>query len=889
MEYALIAIAAIAAFGAVSLPILVWASMRRTEALRQALNAAMTRIDVLETAVATAALEPRPQQATLASGQAPEAIAAAFDPPALVAPVAALIADARPAAAATAAFEPVAPPAEAAPLAPQAEAAVQSGAVVMLLAPLAVAAAAAALAGGASGAIPATAGAGLAGAAGAAAIAAAEALRRRAPLQPAVGEVLVGVGLVLIVLAARYAAAPFAVAPPAASYAACVACAAACFFLSGRYGAALSYIGAAIACATPALFPLADFPVAAHCVVIIAATTAAMIDSRRHATPPLAWLTVGGAIAWGGVFAWIGGDALHVATVGGFAAALAALGLGYASDAARGIAPFPRPWAAAWREPLIVAHIESVAASAMILATLARNGESGGAIVFSAIALMTLSAAASAWRPALTLTPFIAGLAAAAALLIWPSGPTAAPNLITAAAALALCASCAGAFLQWRQPETPAGAALASLMPIAALAAARIHLGAFGQEEVWIGVAAAVTLLNALAAWRATRTDAATFWIAGAACGAAIAAWIATPPALALLTLSCTVIGLAIVDAVIDQRGLRLAAGLVSGAALAQLLFANAAAEAQVAAFGWSSPATPLIAFTATCFAVASSVFAYRADRKQALAPQGLMMAAITLACAAVALWVRDAWREAQAAAPVVTLEEIGLYAGALLLAAIAFAWRFGSRATPLPFFAEALMAVGAAALSLFGAGLVCNPWWGVAPATVYGGPGLNSLLAGFAIPAIGFFAYAQLRAAQGYRERAALAASVGALLALLNVLLEIRRLFQGADMAIAATAPLEGWAITLALLGFAGAVLAAGFEMADRRVRALALAIALAALVKSAVFDVGALSGFGAVAVLALLVALGGALVIAFRRYAWSVDGQRVIMIADPNLMPPR
>lgn len=889
MEYALIAIAAIAAFGAVSLPILVWASMRRTEALRQALNAAMTRIDVLETAVAGAALEPRPQPTTLAAGQAPEAIAAAFDPPALGAPVAGLIADARSDAVASAAFEPAAPKAEAEPPPPQGHDAVQSGAVAMLLAPIAVAAAAAALAGGAASAIPPAAGAGLAESAGAAAIAAAEALRRRAPLQPGVGEVLVSVGFVLIVLAARYAAAPFAVAPPAASYLACVACAGACFVLSGRYGAALSYIGAAIACATPALFPLADFPVAAHCALIVAATTAAMIDSRRHGSPPLVWLTVAGAIAWGGVFAWIGGDALHVAVVGGYAAALAALGLGYASDSARGAAPFPRPWAAAWREPLIVAHVASVAANAMIVATLARNGESGGAVVFSAIALMTLSAIASAWRPALTLTPFVAALAALAALLIWPAGANAAPNLITAAAALALCASCAGIVMHWRLPDTPAGAALASLTPIAALAAARIHLGTVGQPEIWIGVAASAALLNAIAAWRATRSDAETFWIAGGACGGAIAAWIATPPAFALATLSIAVIGFAVLDALIDRRGLRLAAGLVAGAALAQLLFANAPAEALVAALGWRSPATPLIALAATCFAIAGSLFAYRANRKQALAPQGLMMAAITLACAAVALWVRDAWREAQASAPVVTLEEIGLYSGALLLAAIAFAWRFGSRATPLPFFAEALMAAGAAALALFGAGLVCNPWWGVAPATVYGGLGVNSLLAGFAVPAIGFFAYAQLRAAQGYRERAAFAASVGALLALLNVLLEIRRLFQGADMAVAATAPLEGWAITLALLGFAGAVLAAGYEMADRRVRALALAIALGALVKSAVFDVGALSGLGAVAALALLVALGGGLVIAFRRYAWSVDGQRVIMIADPNLMPPR
>jgi len=102
--------------------------------------------------------------------------------------------------------------------------------------------------------------------------------------------------------------------------------------------------------------------------------------------------------------------------------------------------------------------------------------------------------------------------------------------------------------------------------------------------------------------------------------------------------------------------------------------------------------------------------------------------------------------------------------------------------------------------------GLSANPWWGMYPASIVGPPVLNTLLLAFAAPA----ALAGAAAYRFYgRERvwARVYASSAFVFGLIWAMLELRRWFHGADMAMAQVGVFEGACHALVLLCAAIAV----------------------------------------------------------------------------------
>ncbi|MBI1252030.1 MAG: DUF2339 domain-containing protein [Alphaproteobacteria bacterium] len=893
-EYLIMAIAAVAVFGAVALPILVWASMRRTEMLRRALNAAMTRIDVLESSITSGELEAFRHGPAISASASRRQVGEAIEVKAL--PDAAPHPEPEPTPVEPAIVTPIeataAAPAETVGAEPQST--VPPSAAPLVAAPLSVAAAAAALAGIAPGALAPQIGVSLALAAGVSNFGVAEWLRRRGAVQPYAGAVLNGLGVLIVIGALRYAVDPLAILPALFAFGVSAATAAAALALSLRHGAALALVGVAAGAAAPALFDLGDNAVLLQSSLQVGLLTGALILARALNRPPLAWAGMAAALGWAGWLAWRGGDVSEIVAIGGFAAALALLGLTYASDAAHDPTPMPQIWGPPghWREPLAAGHVLAIGACLTMIVLVWRSDQAVSAAAAAILTVIVACLIAALLRPGLALMPLAAAAAGAAALTLWPETPQTlvnAPTVIVAAGALAFIASLGGWLLALRSENTDAGAALAAFGPIAALVAARIRTGAFGPELWWIGAALTAAMLSGLAMARAPRAMAATLHLAGALLALAAAVWIAAPQPWTTPALCAAIVAFAGADARFDQRGFRAAAGALTAAVLARLAFPEPAALAPLRDIGWTAPSAPHVALAATMFAVAGSLFAFRRERAYALAPQGMMAAAIALVCIAIALWIRSALGQSQAAPVSIALTEIGLYAGALLVGAIAFSWRFGSRATPIPFWAETAMIVAAGVLTLIIGGVVRNPWWGLAPATVHGGPGVNGLLIAFGLPALGFLAYGWMRAKQGFMVRAELAAGAGVALLLMNLTLELRRLFHRADMHIAQSLPVEGWSITLAWVGFAGGMLALGFDAQDRRLRTLALAVALAAIVKSAAFDLDDFTGLARIAMLGLIAAAIGGLLAAFRRFAWKGDAPRPRMAIDPNLMPPQ
>jgi len=102
------------------------------------------------------------------------------------------------------------------------------------------------------------------------------------------------------------------------------------------------------------------------------------------------------------------------------------------------------------------------------------------------------------------------------------------------------------------------------------------------------------------------------------------------------------------------------------------------------------------------------------------------------------------------------------------------------------------------------------NPWWGVLPAPVIGPPLLDTLALAFAAPAL-----LALAAARRLYDRQRIAARVyaasGGVLALVWAILEVRRLFSGAEMSRASVGLFEGACYALVLLGAALIVAAVG------------------------------------------------------------------------------
>jgi uncharacterized membrane protein len=129
-------------------------------------------------------------------------------------------------------------------------------------------------------------------------------------------------------------------------------------------------------------------------------------------------------------------------------------------------------------------------------------------------------------------------------------------------------------------------------------------------------------------------------------------------------------------------------------------------------------------------------------------------------------------------------------------------------------------------------------------PSAAPGWPIFNALLIAYGAPAALLAIYAIIKRRQGFGVRAEIAGAAATALAFLNVTLEVRRSFHGAEMASGPIVQWEAWSYTAAWAVFAGALLALGLMRHKPSLRYASLAVLLAAIIKAFGFDMSALTG---------------------------------------------
>ncbi|MBS0385418.1 MAG: DUF2339 domain-containing protein [Proteobacteria bacterium] len=207
-----------------------------------------------------------------------------------------------------------------------------------------------------------------------------------------------------------------------------------------------------------------------------------------------------------------------------------------------------------------------------------------------------------------------------------------------------------------------------------------------------------------------------------------------------------------------------------------------------------------LILATAAAALLAAS-FATRQRETNGVTTESLSSAALMLALVAAFLTLR--WFAGGGANSPGTLSEQALRALTLLVAGYLALPRAGGEAGVIARWrGHALLALGLA-YALIEAGLLANPWWGVAPGSVTGPPLLDTLLLAFAAPAAIALAAARRLYARQRNTARAYAASGGAL-ALLWAALALRRAFHPAAMSWSEVGVFEGACYGLLLIAFA-------------------------------------------------------------------------------------
>lgn len=221
-----------------------------------------------------------------------------------------------------------------------------------------------------------------------------------------------------------------------------------------------------------------------------------------------------------------------------------------------------------------------------------------------------------------------------------------------------------------------------------------------------------------------------------------------------------------------------------------------------------------LVLAVAASLLVAASRFAKRADARTS--SEALTSAAVIIGLVGAYLALR--WFAAGGAgATIEPLSETALRAVALMAAGYVLLPRQNDDVGIIAKWrGHVLLGLGLL-LTLAGPVMVMNPWWGGSARTEIVGPPLfNTLLIAFAAPAaLAFAAAARLYDFQ--RLPARILAGAGGLLALAWAMLEERRWFTGADMALAPVGLLEGACYALTFLIAALAVAIVGHRRAAK------------------------------------------------------------------------
>lgn len=279
-----------------------------------------------------------------------------------------------------------------------------------------------------------------------------------------------------------------------------------------------------------------------------------------------------------------------------------------------------------------------------------------------------------------------------------------------------------------------------------------------------------------------------------------------------------------------------LAAGLEGGSALSFLLAGIAAPAALIG--------------------VAALLFHPRAAWTAAI----LEVFAITLGAMAIAAGVR--WIATDQAPGIwfIGFAEAGVHISVWLAAAAALFLREERGAFFVRRGAAAVLCALAAAAFVWGPAAELNPWWGSTPTPAAGAPVANFLLAGYAAPALGFIALAAIASRRGWRRTHLGFVALAALSGGLWIVLEIRRIYYGADLSVLSADPRASLALSGAALA-AALMLRAARVRVDETERTLTAALAAAIAVKLAFIDLALAPGAWRAGSIVLLALAGAAL----------------------------
>ncbi len=681
-----------------------------------------------------------------------------------------------------------------------------------------------------------------------------------APLA-AFGLLLITAGLVVARLSGN-AAAPLPALIMAAALALCA------LVMAAWHGRWLIAFGLALAIAAPLLAPLDAISAHARHILLFAAAAASCALARARGEYIWAWIAIAGALAWGVVSVAVSNDLVTSASTALYLAALNGLFVTYAWPvAANSLLPLGDVRA---RDPLFAA-LAGLTASTILIAILLVRGDPIIAIVAATALVITalLASVGGVLRPGLAPAPLIVLALAAIALRYWPAPD--APATLIAAGALAATFIAAGAFMLWRGLDE--GALLTCFAPLVLLVAAQAAAPHVLTDWAWPLAALALALATGIGALRGQRAAplAAALSLMSAALALVAAIGFVTPAPWPPIVVAICLLGFAWADSQSDLRGLRTAVCVLAGFVLMQLIGAGLS--------GASEAMRVLIyLIDAVILFVASLLLA--APRSRA-ASESLLAA--TIASIAVACCIETYRFIAATPTPDLRL----LLAGAPSLIWLGFAyvlaWRFAERANPVLRAGELAAFIAAAGCAIGGGLVLLAPWWGLTPASAPGWPGANLLLAAYLGPAILFFAYGRLRERQGLTTRAMAATLIAVGLALAHVTLELRRAFHPGAMAEGAIVDAESWAYTLAWLGFSAALVLASLERGLAWLRHVAAALALATLVKAAMFDARAVSGLAQFAMFALLAGAGVGVVLLYRQFVLPARASGPKTLADP------
>ncbi|MCS6778222.1 MAG: DUF2339 domain-containing protein [Geminicoccaceae bacterium] len=653
--------------------------------------------------------------------------------------------------------------------------------------------------------------------------------------------------------------------------------------LAYRFGSVLALLGALGAFAAPFLVR-AEEPELWPLVVYLASTVATLlVVARLSLWSWLAWATASGATLWALVFSLglLAPASLATAPVAAYllTAGLCALAFAASLPENERIGRFHAGRAAG--------TLLSVAALGLVLWI--RLGEEAPSVV-AAMTLLTLATAAAAWRrPA---EHWTLGLAAAAGLLAaatWAIPPLLsvtsqlhdpsvalepvfwlvpeARPLAIALAVVALFHGVLGLLGSFRRPRPGFWAGLGASVPVLALAAAWWRLGDFAVSPPLAGLALVLAVLFVLLAERTARRrglEAATAaWAVGASAGLALALAIALETSWLTVALALEIAAIAWVAQRSGLAALRRPALVLLAVVLARLVLATdldaPPAPLATTLYAYGLPLLALL-FAARLFA--------RVPAPPVAGLEGM------LATAAVLLWVLLLTELLRLASGTERFDEL---AGLPMLTGSMLVWlltglallRLGERdSVPTAAALAGLVLVAGGLLQLLGLVFGSNP--AVTGEPVGPWPVLNLLLPAYLVPAavlawaargLGLGRLPGLRLLFGARRPARVPGFASLALIFLWLSLEVRRWFHAPGVAGPRT-DAEYLALSLAWLGLAAALLVAGIALGSRDLRAAALVVGGAAILKAFLFDLADLEGlYRAASFLALglcLIAVG-------------------------------